>query len=106
MQYPEERKPPPPAYRPARERMQELFYSQLPDRQRKMKESELDAVAWAQGCGNLGGMAASEIWTAMAEAWEFALTDQATPEAALTQAASDVQKALDTFWEQVDSGSA
>ncbi|MCC6166480.1 MAG: extracellular solute-binding protein [Caldilineaceae bacterium] len=98
--------PPPPAYRPAREHMQELFYSQLPDRQRKMKESELDAVAWAQGCGNLGGMAASEIWTAMAESWEFALTDQATPEAALTQAASDVQKALDTFWEQVDSGSA
>ena len=96
--------PPPPAYRPARERMQELFFSQLPDRQRKMKESELDAVTWAQGCGNLGGMAASELWTAMAEAWELALTDQATPEEALIQAAVDVQKALDAFWEQVDSG--
>lgn len=98
--------PPPPAYRPSRERMKELFYDQLPDRQRKMKESELDAVTWAQGCGNLGGLAASEIWTAMAEAWEFALTDQATPEAALIQAASDVQKALDVFWEELDSGGA
>lgn len=94
---------PPPAYRPSREMMSKEFYSLLPDRQKKMKDSEVDAADWAQGCGNLGGLAASEIWTAMASAWQTALTEQATPEATLIQAQADVQKALDAFWEQIVS---
>mgnify|MGYP001415240227 CR=1 FL=1 len=92
---------PPPAYRPSREMMAKEFYSLLPERQKKMKDSEVDAAAWAQGCGNLGGLAASEIWTAMAAAWQNALTGQMTPEAALIQGQADVQKALDAFWEQL-----
>ena len=92
---------PPPAYRPSREMMAKEFYSLLPERQKKMKDSEVDAANWAQGCGNLGGLAASEIWTAMASAWQTALTEQATPEASLIQSQADVQKALDAFWEQL-----
>lgn len=95
--------PPPPAYRPSREMMTEEFYSLLPPRQRKMKDSEIEATQWAQGCGNLGGMAAAEIWTAMKGAWENALTGQSTPEEALIQAQADVQKALDATWVQLDS---
>lgn len=94
--------PPPPAYAPSRQKMQEEFYSKLPDRQRKMKESEIDAVTWAQGCGNLGGMAASEIWTGMRQAWEMAVTKESTPTDSLKQAKGEVQKALDAFWVEVD----
>ena len=92
---------PPPAYAPSREMMAKEFYSLLPPRQKKMKDSEVDAAGWALGCGNLGGLAASEIWTAMASAWQNALTEQATPEASLVQAQADVQKALDAFWKQL-----
>ena len=93
--------PTPPVYRPAMEYMEKEFYSKLPERQKKMMERYLDSETFSVGCGQIAGLAASEMWVGFKNAWEGALIKKSTPKESLDAANADVQKALDAAWEDL-----
>jgi len=92
--------PTPPVYRPAMEVMEKEYYSQLPDRQKKMMARYLESETFAVGCGKIAGLAAAEMWTGFKNAWEAALTKKSAPKEALVAAKNDVQTALDAAWKE------
>lgn len=91
-----------PGYRPAREWVAANVYANYPDRQRKMAESTLDCVEWGQECGLIGGLAATELWTEMATAWQSALSHTLSPREAMIQAQANHQRALDENWAKLE----
>lgn len=91
-----------PGYRPSREWVAQNVYANYPERQRKMAESTLDCVIWGKECGLLGGLAATELWTEMATAWESALSHTLSPKEAMVQAQANHQRALDENWAKLE----
>ena len=95
----------PPAYAPAREWVTKEIYGKYPERLAKMAANNADAAVWSPECGILGGLAATELWTEMATAWEKAMSHTASPQEAMATAAANHQKALDDAWAQIEKKS-
>ena len=91
-------------YLPALESMEREYIPQLGAAEQQAWALTLDALQnWTHGCGSEMGVAALQYWVEMDNAARNALSHAMTPEEAMLNCKTLVQKATDQAWEAIDN---